>query len=189
VFELFDPKGVVRITIGNLPHWYQSGATYFITFRTEDSVPAAVAEEWFRRRNEWLCRHGIDPDRADWTALLRALPDEQQREFHGTFSREFMEYLDRGHGECVLKRPELASVVAKCFHHFDGRRYYLGDFIVMPNHVHLLVCLLGTTELEAHLVRTLEQFEYLCRYIADNPKAAGLSTGEYLYWRREEQNK
>ena len=40
-----------------------------------------------------------------------------------------------------------------------------------------------------HLVRSPEQFEYLRRYIADNPKAAGLASGEYLCWRREEEGR
>ncbi|MBI2479412.1 MAG: hypothetical protein HYV60_12510 [Planctomycetia bacterium] len=30
-FELFDPDGELRITVGKLPHWYQPGATYFMT--------------------------------------------------------------------------------------------------------------------------------------------------------------
>jgi type I restriction enzyme R subunit len=128
-----------------------------------------------------------------------------------------MDYLDRGHGECVLKRPELAGVVARSLRHFDAQRYHLGDFVVMPNHVHVLVCLLGDTELESlcyswkkftaaeinralgrkgrfwqeesfdHLVRSPEQFDHLRRYIADNPRKAGLSSGESLYWRREEK--
>jgi REP element-mobilizing transposase RayT len=217
VFELFDPTAEVRITVGNFPHWYQPGVTYFITFRTEDSIPATVADDRRRRRSDWLRRHGVDSDLPDWRVGLRALPESQQREFHATFSREFMDYLDRGHGECALKRPELAGVVARSLRHFDARRYHLGDFVVMPNHVHVLVCLLGDTELESlcyswkkftaaeinralgrkgrfwqeesfdHLVRSPEQFDHLRRYVADNPRKAGVSSGESQYWRREEK--
>ncbi len=43
-FELFDPQGDLQITAGHLPHWYQPGVTYFITFRTDDSLPIEVAE-------------------------------------------------------------------------------------------------------------------------------------------------
>ena len=95
---------------------------------------------------------------------------------------------------------------------FDGQRYCLGDFVVMPNHVHLLVCLLNATDIELqplfhgknilqrelikaigqsgrfwheesfdHLVRTPVQFANLQRYIYENPHAAGLSVGNYLY--------
>src|SRR5581483_6506838 len=123
----------LRITAGNLPHWFQPGVTYFITFRTDDSFPAEVADVWYSRRDEWLWEHGIDSQTPGWTSRLRDLPEAVQREFHATFSREFMEYLDKGHGECVLRRPDLARVVGDSLRHFDARRYHLGDYIVMPN--------------------------------------------------------
>jgi type I restriction enzyme R subunit len=216
-FELFDPSGDLRITAGKLPHWYQPGVTYFITFRTDDSFPVVVARQWYSRRDQWLRDHGIDPAALGWESRLRELPDELCLEFHSTFSHEFMEHLDKGHGECALRRPELARIVAVSLHHFNGERYLLGDYVVMPNHVHLLVCLLGATDAEGqcyswkkftstqinsrlgrkgrfwheesfdHLVRTSGQFEYLRTYIANNPKRAGLSEGEYLYWRRVEE--
>ena len=40
---------------------------------------------------------------------LDELPDRQQHEFHSTFSREFLEYLDRGHGACVLKKTRVGG--------------------------------------------------------------------------------
>jgi REP element-mobilizing transposase RayT len=214
-FELFDPKADLRITAGNLPHWYQPGVTYFISFRTDDSLPIEVATTWYRRREDWLRHHGIDPSTPDWTVRLHALPKAQERQFHETFSREFMESLDKGHGACVLKRPELARIVGDALLHFHGQRYLLSDFVVMPNHVHLLVCLLGDTDIQKqcyswkkysathlnrmlgrqgrfwqeesfdHLVRSPEQFEYLRRYIADNPKKARLREGEFLLWQRD----
>jgi type I restriction enzyme R subunit len=214
-FELFDPAMDVRITIGDLPHWYQPGVTYFVTYRTNDSLPVEVAALWYRRRDDWLQRHGIDPMKPGWKSRLHELPDAQQKDFHNTFSREFMEHLDCGHGECVLKRSELAAIVAENLHHFDGDRYLLADFVVMPNHVHLLLCLLGATDIEDqcyswkrytatqinralgrrgrlwheesfdHLVRTPEHFEYFRRYIANNPNKAGLRQHEYLHWHRQ----
>jgi REP-associated tyrosine transposase len=132
VFELFDPTAEVQITSGRLPHWYQPGVTYFITFRTDDSFPSAVARQWYGRRDQWLRDHGIDPAAHAWESRLRQLPDKQSQEFHSTFSREFMEHLDKGHGECVLRRAELARIVAESLHYFDGQRYHLGDFVVMP---------------------------------------------------------
>jgi type I restriction enzyme R subunit len=125
-----------------------------------------------------------------------------------------MDYLDRGYGACALRNQPAAELVAGALRHFDGDRYHLGDFVVMPNHVHLLVCLLGATEIEAqcqswkkysagqinrllgrsgrfwqeesfdHLVRSPEHFERLERYIAENPAKAGLPEGEYLHWVR-----
>ena len=44
IFELFDPKAETTVHEGsNLPHWFQAGVTYFVTFRTEDSIPADAA--------------------------------------------------------------------------------------------------------------------------------------------------
>jgi putative transposase len=37
-----------------------------------------------------------------------------------------------------------------------------------------------------HLVRSAEQFEYLQRYIRENPAKAKLRAGEFLYWSRDE---
>ena len=137
-FELFDRDAEVRITAGHLPHWYQPGVTYFITFRTDDSLPVAVAETWYRRRDEWLQQHGIDPH-ANWTSALKRLPEIQQAQFHRTFSREFMELLDKGHGACVLRRVDVAETVERTLLFDDGRRCRLLAWVIMPNHVHLLV--------------------------------------------------
>src|SRR5438045_3051197 len=103
MFELFDAQNDVRITCGNLPHWYQPGVTYFITFRTEDSLPKDVAERWHRQRDDWLRRHGIDPVSITWKADLGRLSGAFQCEFHKRFSEEYLSLLDKGHGECVLK--------------------------------------------------------------------------------------
>jgi REP element-mobilizing transposase RayT len=213
MFELFDPKQDYVVRQGTLPHWYQPGVTYFVTFRTEDSVPQPRLRSWHRPRDEWLSRHGIDPIRANWKSLLAADPD-LDREYHARFTRAFMGYLDRGYGACELRTRESAEIVANALRHFNGDRYELDEFVVMPNHVHVLVCLLGDTEIEAqcyswkkfsageinrllgscgrfwqeesfdHLVRSVEQYEYLQQYIAENPIKAGLRNGEYLYWKR-----
>jgi putative transposase len=211
-FELFDLTVEVRRTEGNLPHWYQPAVTYFITFRTEDSMPAEAIELWHRRRDDWLLRHEINPQTNQWATKLSALPEAKQREFHNTFSAEYHAQLDKGHGDCVLRRPEVAKIVADSLRHFDGDRYHLGDFVVMPNHAHLLVCLLGATDVVElcrswkkftatkinhelnrkgrfwqeesfdHLVRSPEQFEYLRGYIANNGPAARLPKSNYLHW-------
>ncbi len=49
------------------------------------------------------------------------------------------EWLDAGHGSCILARAPVAQIVESALRHFDGERYLLGEFVVMPNHVHALV--------------------------------------------------
>ena len=147
-FELFDRVEGACVREGNLPHWYQPGVTYFVTFRTEDSVPQDLSQKWYTECEAWLRREGIDPASSSWRQSLQSRPD-LERAFHATFTRRYMEYLDRGLGACVLRLPHVAKFVADSLTHFDGQRDLMGDFVVMPNHVHLLVCLLGSTEIES----------------------------------------
>jgi putative transposase len=47
--------------------------------------------------------------------------------------------IDGGLGSCVLRAPVIAAVVQDALHHFDGARYRLIAWVIMPNHVHVLV--------------------------------------------------
>jgi type I restriction enzyme R subunit len=210
--ESFDPKGEFDISAHFRPHWSQAGAVVFLTFRTHDSIPRDVLQRWDREKQEWLRRRGKDTG-AHWSAILPTLSPVERAAFQKTFHRCREAFLDTCHGRCLLKRPELAQIVADSLLHFDGQRYHMGDFVVMPNHVHLLAVFptveamkdqcdswlhytayrinqaVGETgkfwqqEPFDHLVRSPEQYDSLRRYIADNPQKAGLKPGAYLYRR------
>ena len=60
-------------------------------------------------------------------------------EYQKRFQESREHWLDRGHGECILKNSDLAEIVANALRHFDHDRYVLDAFVVMPNHVHVLV--------------------------------------------------
>ena len=47
-------------------------------------------------------------------------------------------FLDNGYGACFLKDDRLAEIVENALLHFDGERYALHAWCVMPNHVHIL---------------------------------------------------
>ena len=49
------------------------------------------------------------------------------------------EYLDRGLGECWLRQPRIAVLAEDALRCFDGQRYRLGAWAVMPNHIHVLL--------------------------------------------------
>ncbi len=211
MFKLFDPDSDYNITSGsNLPHWFQPQVTYFITFRTEDSLPGHLIERWHVERSKWLEIHGISDSIPDWKEKLVKLPEKLRIHFHETFSRQYLENLDKGFGACVLKQPLLSKIVADSLSYFNGDRYHIGDFVVMPNHVHLLVCLLDNTDLLKqcrswkrfsagkinkvlgqtgrfwqeesfdHLVRSPEQFCAIQQYIRNNP--IHLKDSEYFLY-------
>jgi putative DNA methylase len=99
-----------------LPHFDQPGLVQAITFRLDDSMPAEVLARW---RDE-----------------LAFLPDEKSK---AELQRRIADYLDAGHGECLLRDPRIAKIVEDALLHFDGERYRLLAWVVMPNHVHVLI--------------------------------------------------
>ena len=218
LFELFDPNEDFEVTAANLPHWFQTDVTYFLTFRTADSIPRGVAELWNRRRREWLMQHRIDPDHPDWSRQLSALPKQQRGDYYNQFSAEYLSHLDRGYGACPLKKSDLAEEVSKALLSFNHDRYELAAFVVMPNHVHVLLAMrqnitpkkqctnwkhytariinaklqragaFWQTESYDHLVRSPQSFERIQQYIVDNPGHAGLKAGEYIVYLRPQGN-
>jgi type I restriction enzyme R subunit len=175
-------------------------------------MPAAVIRTWHAERDDWLRRQGIDPSVLGWETLVRNLPVQRQRELRRFLSDRWNDHLDELHGACVLGRREFAGIVAESLRHFDNERYCLSDYVVMPNHIHLLVAFpteaAMLTQCESwkhytarqlnnamgrkgrfweqdafdHLVRSPEEFERLRRYLAENPLRAGLSSAAYLHY-------
>jgi REP element-mobilizing transposase RayT len=95
-----------------LPHFDSPGAQQYLTYRLADSMPA-------ERRGEW-------------EALLR-IEDDLKRQ------RELERYLDLGHGACYLRDPRIADLVQNNLWHHDGVKYRLLAWVVMPNHIHVLI--------------------------------------------------
>ncbi|MFO7899809.1 MAG: valine--tRNA ligase, partial [Planctomycetota bacterium] len=125
-----DSTGVEKRMGRYLPHWTRAGATYALTFRLADSVPASVAEQWQRERRETI-------DRAERQG--QGLTDCERREANREFSQRVDAYLDAGHGECLLEDPRVAETVLGALQHFEGERYELIAWCIMPNHVHVVV--------------------------------------------------
>lgn len=224
VFGAFDPEADVEVTVRNLPHWFQPGAAIFITFRTADSMPEEVLLRWQRELEEWLAARHMPPVLGESTVrrrlsnhdeLLNELNPTDRREFKRLSDRIFHRELDRCHGACLLKRPELARIVGDAIRFYQDTKYDLDRFVVMPNHVHAIVQFRVGANLETvsqswmrytarqinaatggsgafwqpepfdHIVRSPEQFGYLQDYIAENPEKAHLRNGEFLFWKRE----
>ena len=96
---------------GYLPHRDEPGLSQFVTFRLADAFPAAL--------------------RSEWEGLLKIENDRERR-------IELEAYLDRGRGECHLRRQDIAAVVEASLRFRHGVQYDLRAWVIMPNHVHLL---------------------------------------------------
>ncbi|WP_281984259.1 transposase [Azonexus hydrophilus] len=132
---------------GYLPHVKREGTCYFVTFRLADSLPRAVLLQFERQRAEAV-RKLKTADRAGREAANRELLRRVER------------YLDRGVGACHLRRPEIAEMVANALRFFDGQRYHLHEWVVMPNHVHVLVWPMPN-HLLSGIVKSWKQFTAL----------------------------
>jgi ATP-dependent Clp protease ATP-binding subunit ClpA len=164
-FVGFDPKAPVGfLRGGNLPHWRQDGVTYFVTWRTLDSMPKKQVDDWYAEREVWL-KKNPEP----WNP-------KTEEEYYRLFPDRWEKWLDESHGECPLARPELRNIVEEVLRHDDGVKYGLKDFVVMPNHVHVLVTPLG----EHTLSETVQEWKSISAHRLN--KALGRK-GEF--WQKE----
>jgi carbamoylphosphate synthase large subunit/REP element-mobilizing transposase RayT len=202
-FRGLDPQQPIVQKRGHLPHWEQSGATYFVTFRLADSIPADVLAEWKGERAAWLKLH---PQPWDWKTA---------REYMRRFEEDREHWLDQGHGSCLLREARAAAIVAEALNHFDRQRYLVDAYVVMPNHVHVLFKPLRRNSLADILhswksltaqvlnremnragalwmqesfdtiVRDAEHLRACREYITQNPAKARLSEGCFILARRD----
>ncbi len=109
---------------GYLPHWDFPKSVQAITFRLADSVPKATLESWHDE--------------------LLSLDDlTRQHELHRRIAR----YEDAGHGCCLLRNDGCADVIQELLIGSHQRSYKLLAWVIMPNHVHTLIRLLGGASL------------------------------------------
>jgi primosomal protein N' (replication factor Y) len=115
--------------------------------------------------------------------------------------------MDAGSGDCVLKDASIREIVCRVLNRMDGIQYCLHSYVVMPNHVHVLLSprdhhvlskiiqrwksissrqikkqtgqagAVWQKESFDHIVRSRESLERFKQYIAENP--AGLKSGSF----------
>ena len=135
VSGFFDADMKLNVQRRKLPHWTQEKVIYFVTFRLSDSLPVQKLEALNEEKTRWLATNPLPHN------------DRQIKEYHRNFSRRIHDWLDAGYGSCLLARPEIRRIKDGALNFFDGKRYALGEYIVMPNHVHVLVEPLGNHKL------------------------------------------
>lgn len=126
-----DRHGYIHIAGKKMPHWNQGDCVQFVTFRLADSLPQSKLKEYGDMKGQWLDIHP-----KPWDAATKAL---YENEVGNTMDR----WLDAGYGGCMLKSESARSIVANAILHFDGDRYDIHAFVIMPNHVHVLLSTRG----------------------------------------------
>ncbi|MEM6365706.1 MAG: transposase [Planctomycetota bacterium] len=157
-FRGFDPDGEGRIyEHGILPHWRQDGCSYFVTFRQSDSLPIAVVREMEASRHRWLGQRGVDLSQTDWKQHFATLPATVREEYERFNGSMLENHLDNCHGSCALRDAKNAQVVEAALNHFHETRVQMGDFVIMPNHVHAILRPVEGFELE-QILHSIKSF-------------------------------
>ncbi len=113
-----------------LPHLKREGGSYFVTFRLSGTLPAEVLEQ-LKRERELIVAQAV--------AAKRPLTWHEHEELFRWYSTRVDAYLDAGQGKCFLRQPAVADLVADALRFFVGQRYELKAWVVMPNHLHVVV--------------------------------------------------
>ncbi|MEN8128171.1 MAG: transposase [Planctomycetota bacterium] len=123
----YNPTARKKVTRRNLPHWNQSEKMYFTTFRTADSIPQDRIKVFRQEKQLWQRNHS------------KPYNENEKAEHRLLFSDKMNTWLDNCHGKCLLRKPECVTVVRDAMEHFDKERYFLDHWVIMPNHVHVLL--------------------------------------------------
>jgi REP element-mobilizing transposase RayT len=175
--RIVDPRSLPKAKPrgrGDLPHLFKEGCTYFVIFCLADAVPDRLKR---RRKIE-----NIDGA----SAIAKHFDVEPSA------------------GSRMLQQSAIAAVVEESLLHFQGDRYALSAWCVMPNHVHVVVTPYGDHSLSDvlhswksfsahhinmvlgrkgrvwqeesfdHMVRHERAFAEFVAYTENNPVVAGL---------------
>ena len=104
----------------SVPH-RENKALQSITFRLYDSLPKEVIEE---------IKLKLDIKKDD--PACNSMQYQRLRQ-------KIAEYEDAGYGQCFLRDERIAAIMQDTLKHFDGERYQLLCWCIMPNHVHVLI--------------------------------------------------
>jgi len=183
-----------------LPHWQQMHVACFVTFRLGDSIPSDLLTQWRNDRDAWLLEHP-----KPWSM-------EMELAYHRQFSSRIDRWMDEGYGSCLLADSLNAGKVEETLRHKDNADYLLHSWVIMPNHVHVLVSpkngqtlskivaawkRFSATKIHKaagisgslwqkdyfdRLIRDWDHFQNVARYIRKNPEKAKLEERSYTLY-------
>jgi 1-hydroxy-2-methyl-2-(E)-butenyl 4-diphosphate synthase len=130
-----------------LPHWKIDSGTYAVSFRQADSLPTVVLNRYREARDlilekiEILTKLDSSRSQLDDLSSLR-------EELNHLETSIIEPALNQGYGSCLFNNNQNAELVANALKHFDGTRYDLLAWCIMPNHVHVILKLAKGEELD-----------------------------------------
>ncbi|MGZ5433623.1 MAG: transposase [Thermoanaerobaculia bacterium] len=159
-------NGVTTRTRGYIPHWELDGATYSVTFRLHDSLPAAVVARLHDERR--ILERALTGGRS-----LTAIEEMNLR---AEMETRYDEALHTNVSVSHLSNPDIADMVARTLTFFDRQRYRIDAWSVMPNHVHTVLTPFEPHEL-ADIVHSWKSYS--------SKRANGILEREGTFWNRE----
>ena len=163
----FNKGSEKEVTHSNLPHWSKTETLLFVTFRLWDSLPVEVGKEIMEEYEDWKKSQPSKLSEEELKLRYRHL-------WHRTIN---VRLDDKPYGSCLLAQPHIRSIVEEEIRRYDGTHYILSAFVIMPNHVHLLLC-----PLEGY---TLTSIMHTLKRISSYRIRKLLSTTDSSVWRRE----
>lgn len=121
--KFFDKKLHASTHWSNLPHWTQGDAVQFITFRLADSLPQCKLHEYRNLRKEIFLERNKEK-KHHYSQLMIVMIDR---------------WLDQGYGKAQLQNARIRKIVSDALHFWDNERYLLLAYVIMPNHIHILL--------------------------------------------------
>jgi len=138
----------------HLPHVFAVDKPIFITYRLSFTLPQKVIDQYKQQKEEWHKE-------------LLALPQAERLILLKSKDRRFFDWFDK----LIANSPDMPSllhkdgireIIEESFKHFDGLRYTLLCYCIMPNHVHVLISPLlyedGNIYSISHIVYTWKKF-------------------------------
>lgn len=125
----------------DLPHWQPENAIIFVSTRLAGSLPKATLQRLAGEK----ARLRSQPWRENETGADRRARINKQ--YFAKEDRALAEEIRLGPQQSSgdagkplwLSDPRVAQLVRDCIHYWVGRRYLLHRYVIMPNHLHLLM--------------------------------------------------
>ncbi|MGM9699565.1 MAG: BREX-1 system adenine-specific DNA-methyltransferase PglX [Prevotella sp.] len=137
LLKFVNKREYIHINGQQLPHWNQNDCVQFVTFRLADSLPQSKLMEYKQIKEEWLAAHPKPWD------------DATQEEYDRIIGTKIDKWLDAGYGSCILQDERIRKIVEDSILHFNGEKYNIHAYVIMPNHVHVLLSPIGDNQVQS----------------------------------------